>query len=374
MQKFLPKARKQTTLKNNFSLDDDRRKLFTDGYDNDMIKDKIRSVSIISPIKQYIQQIDDKLKSRRTQTIVKKSKSQMNASTSNGQDETKRYKRMKFMGIPIPQSAHKSIKLKCSKTELKSIVAKVSEASLLSNGNSDRFTKENKYSNIITSPEDIKLIPEIPDFDSIFIDEEKNYENRRNIKHFVKAQPRGTNPKELRSDKSLPWIEDELSCSILKAENDLNGKSFNDEVISMKITTDIVKKLNSAESTIKKAFNEVIASKLHDNKTPQDGKSDSHLTIHESGPAVDLEVQSTSNELSRISASSLSSEGTNFSNESGSYFMIVDEKIPINELNIANKFKVYIMTLSDMIISICFTRSNFPTEQKFSDNKRNSKF
>ena len=301
-----------------------------------MIKEKF---AIVSPIRQHVQQIDDKLKKRLYQSNVKKSKSHTNVVINKNQD-AKRYQRMKFMGIPIPQTAHSQRKI--LNADLKAIVVKISKTSHLSQTypTTDETTSQCKHSKVRFSPEDVKLIPKIPECD--YTTQHENRERLRTDKFasFSKAQPRGTDAKNLRIDKSLPWIEDELNAT--KAH--LEGKKENKKTFASENQLDTTspldvqsnRKIAENPSAIKKAYNEIISSKLQIYKTPYEGAFDAPNKEESNDEEnVDEKMQSTVE-----SSSSLSSVGTYFTNDSGSFIVDLDKKIPKSRMNQHKNFQV----------------------------------
>lgn len=321
-QREPPRAKILSSSKVEREPNDDKLFLFDDS------KTKMNSIAIVSPIRQHIQQIDEKLKIRSGQTNAKKSKSHM--SNLNNNQNVKRYQRMKFMGIPVPQSSQ--VPAKNLPDDLRTIVGKISQTSILSqampsNVFTDKSTSKHKHSNAQILPEDVKLIPKIPECDYTIKEERERLEADK-FAPFSRAQPRGTNAKNLRVDKSLPWIQDVLiKATKLKRER-RHGESFTSEILDADVQTE--RKVAKNPSAIKKAYLNFISCKLQDYKTPgEDFDGETNNAI------VDDEIQS-----SVESSSSLSSDGTHFTDDSGSYVMALDAKIHKSEMNLGTKFQV----------------------------------
>lgn len=274
------------------------------------------------------------MKSRLSQSPLWKSKSHTSIVKNNNPD-TKRYQRMKFMGIPVScDSSH----LPTKNCDLKMIVAKISSTSILSrqtpSDSINKFRSKGKQPHTPLTPEDVKLIPKVPEFDCTI--EERERTIVENCVLFTKAQPRGTNARNLRVDKSLPWIEDELNAAKAKFEKAREArKSFanalsEDEIEVQKAST----LADGSQTTIKKTFHEIIATKLQDYKALDD---DTVEVAHKENDDVgeDGEKQS-----SVESTSSLSSVGTNFTNDSGSCVLVLDQMIPKSQMNLQKKFLV----------------------------------
>lgn len=319
-----------STLKVEREPNDDKLFLFDDQ------KGIKKSVAIVSPIRQHIRQIDEKLKIQNGQTSAKKSKSHM--SIVNNNQNAKRYQRMKFMGIPVPRTppAPERAQMKVSPDDLKAIVGKISQTSILSqalpsNVSVDKSTSKHKHTNAQTSPEDVKLLPKIPECDYTIKEERERFRADKFVP-FNKAQPRGTDARNLLIDKSLPWIQDELNATKLKLEREYlrDGKSFASGILDIEADVQSERKIAENSSAIKQAYLKFIASKLQDYKILDEesiGKANKDT--------VDDEIQS-----SVESSSSLSSDGTHFTNDSGSYVMAMHTKIHKSEMNIREKFQV----------------------------------
>lgn len=267
--------------------------LFEHRYD---CNKKIDLASIESPIKQHIRQINENLRHRyrnEKRIKIKKSKNEIE----------KQLKRMNFMGIPTTNAD-------VSQCTIKSIVKKIS------------FNSTSKEP--VITRNGTKFKPKIPSFK---VEEDECKQTKATFR-FEKAQPRGNDPKMLRVDKSLPWIQSEIDeIKTKKMEKSENCEERKFSIVENAKSKKVVKnEPDESQSAIKKAFNEIISSKL------QNQKSD--LNLIEATDNRDSKVQSIE------STSTLSSTGTYFSDDSGSYFMILDQKIPKSELNIAKKFQV----------------------------------
>lgn len=265
-----------------------------------------RNVAIISPIREYIQQVEDRLQRRMIRTDARKSRSH---SSINNHD-AKRYQRMKFMGIPVPSTSHASTRV--SHTNLNSIVAKISQTSKVPNRK------------LAKSPEDVELLVKIPEFDCAN-ESERERSKVDKIPPFIRAQPRGTNAKDLRVDKSLPWIGDEFGVDV-KIDFG-NGKTFTDDDVPAQSEG----KVDESSSAIKKSYKEIIASKLQDYKQLRSAPDDAE----NKDDCEENQIQSTGE-----SSSTLSSDGTYFTDDSGSFIMDHDNKISKSQMIREKKFLV----------------------------------
>ena len=297
---------------------------------------KKRNNKVEGPIRQHIRQVNEKIKNRMLKAHPKKTENHM-----NNFDDCKlqknhisnRHRRMKFMGIPVEQTPPDDFSsMKVSRSDLNAIVAKVSKPSLLllsrEISSDDKSVPERKHSNAKPPPQVALLKPKIPQFNC------KVEENRERLEldkfvPFKKAQPRGSNARNLRADKSLPWIEDELNATKVKLQKDSEREeTFNDRISeSRKTTSKATKKKEENSSAIKKSFNETIAKKLQDYNPPNTNEMVQDLESS-------LKIQSFK------SSSSLSSTGTNFTNDSGSVLMFDNKRIPTREMNAEKKFLV----------------------------------
>lgn len=275
------------------------------------------NAAIVSPIRQHIRQVDVKLKAR---SAVGKSKS--HADVVNDQ---KRFQRMRFMGIPTRPVQ------KASDKEIRTIVAKISQTSIWSQELPPNLNKSTRYGEQTESAK-AKLTPRIPDFDCTTGDERERLKVDKFVS-FERAQPRGTNARNLRVDKSLPWIEDELHAARVKLEKESKSrKTFASEV---KLADEGIaasqskKEIDADTSAIKNSYKEIIASKLQCYKEPNVESSAGNE--HDDGDGILSAVES---------KSSLSSAGTYFTNDSGSFLIEMDKKIPKSEMNLQKKFQV----------------------------------
>lgn len=239
---------------------------------------------------------------------------------------------MRFMGIPVPSSFDG----KSSDSDLKAIVANVSRTSALPLENSSKesqSTSKLPLKKTRAPPEAVMLEPKVPEFD--YTDEERERSWVDKSVPFSKAQPRGTNARNLRVDKSLPWIQDDLDATRAKIKDGADErKSFTLGNPDSEMEIKRKKKSLAIQSEIKENFIEVIATKLLTYKAQDDsGEPKCEDTI--SG-----EIQSAVE-----SKSSLSSAGTYFTNDSGSFLMLDDRKIPKSEMNIRKKFQVSLLLI-----------------------------
>lgn len=303
-----------------------------------------KNVAIVSPIRQHIRKLDEKMKMRMSQSYAKKAKSHsciVNKDNNKGNQDSKRYQRMKFMGIPV----HHLPMIKVSHADLKAIVAEISQTSMLLLSHevpsNNKSTPKRKHSNTKILPGVVKLMPKVPEFDCTMEDERECLRLDK-FSPFRKAQPRGTNAKNLRVDKSLPWIEDELNATKVKLQKDSrNGKTFTDEIVeAKKALVYMKKKLDETPSAIKKSYNKIIASKFRDYNPP-----DNRLSKAENNEGNGKDAESAIEKQSFVSSSSLSSEGTYFTNDSGSVLMLGEQKILKSEMNVEKKFLVMIKNL-----------------------------
>jgi hypothetical protein len=285
VQEEPPKVKLISCLKASREPNDDKTILFG-GIDNAKI-----DLASTSPIKQHIRQIDQSLKLRYRTTKIKNSKE-----TSKNQ-----LQRMNFMGIPISQ---KYATKKCSRSDIESIVAKISQTTLRSD------EKLSLKERVVTTRDGVKFLPRIPEFETKLEGKDNKSKLMKEKFRFTKAQPHSL--KINCTDKSLTWFRKD---AIAKEENcEINVEGKNEEIENLKNSPP------KSQSEMKKSFNEIIARKWHD-YTPDDAQ-----TFIEKDDVKSLE--------------SLSSDGTNFSRDSGSFFMILDKKIPKTQLNISRKFQV----------------------------------
>lgn len=303
-----------------------------------------KSVAIVSPIRQHIEEIDEKIKIRANEAHVKKSESHMSIvnNKNNNRENLKRYQRMKFMGIPVSQTPSNADK-KSFESNLKAIVAKISQKSILSHETqtsdfTDKSISRGKHSNTRTLP-NVMLVPKVPELDYT---EERECSKVDKFVRFRSAQLRGTNAKNLRIDKSLPWIQDELNAIKLKLEK-VQGDEESLANANQKVEILEKRKTSGGKSAIKKSFNEIIATKLQAYKALDD-ISVIRVGVDES---VD-EIQSTVD-----STASLSSTGTYFTNDSGSCLMVQDKIIPKSQMNLQKKFQVKLNCFRGFHVEMC---------------------
>lgn len=174
------------------------------------------------------------------------------------------------------------------------------------------------------------LTPKIPELDCT-MEEERTRADK--FAPFIRAQPRGTNAKLLRVDKSLPWIEDELNATKGKLERAArDGKTFAEGTLNNDAEVDVKAKRKSDgnSSAMRQLYSEIIAGKLRAFGAV-DGLANNELD--KSG--IDDKIQSTVE-----SSSSLSSTGTNLTDDSGSFLLECDRKTPKSQMNMQKKFQV----------------------------------
>ncbi|CRK92367.1 CLUMA_CG005955, isoform A [Clunio marinus] len=271
------------------------------------VKTKKPSI-IVSPIQKHVEELNKKLKARLNENKPS------NRSTIVGlcNPETKQFQRMRFMGIPCLQYK------KHNDEHFKELVEKVSTMKL--------STFQPRVVKSKTLTENIQLKPKVPEI--ISCDEAKEKEEEIDkFSYFTRAQPRGTDKRNLRIDKSAPWIEDELIAMKVKLENERDvEKTLNveSEVISSVSSNHSIEKIDTEVSGMKKSYKEVISSKLEAYKSQN--KVGSNKTTEDNILVVEKN-------------SSLSSIGTNFTNDSGSFLLEMDKKIPKSDINLKRKFK-----------------------------------
>lgn len=201
------------------------------------------SAAIVSPIRRHIQQIDEKMSARMSQTQAKKSKS--HTSIDDAKARAKRHQRMEFMGISVAPMANENLKL--SRADLQTIVTKVSETSMLSRGNfSDKSNSRQWHKSTRRVPEEPKLTPKIPELDCTM---EEEHARADRFAPSIQTQASGTNAKLFRADKAE---QDEWNAKLDEGARD--GKTFakgSEEV-----------RVKAKPSAMKKLFSEIIASKL----------------------------------------------------------------------------------------------------------------
>ncbi|XP_070507030.1 uncharacterized protein [Chironomus tepperi] len=249
---------------------------------------------------------------------------------------------MKFMGIPtmamseLKQSNDNERIL--GENQAETFSTHDDKMKVKDHNNDDKLTSKDKHSNTITTPEAVKLIPKIPSSSCSDITEDECEQSK--VVRFTKAHPRGNNPELLRIDKSLPWIQNDINSAKVKFQidsNEMNRKSYNVAIdnwnhVSIDSIKDEIDDKNQTE--IRRNFNNIIASKrMHYIKSVgielnEIENDNSHATVDK-----DYDIESMQ------SASTLSSTGTYFTNDSGSHVVILDEEIPKSRVNIGKKFQ-----------------------------------
>ncbi|KAL7024344.1 hypothetical protein ACKWTF_013001 [Chironomus riparius] len=339
-----PKGKILSSIKGACDPNDDKTFLFNDKNEsNKMMMTKIKKSSIMknikSPIKQHIKEIDKKLKQKYLPRMKKSLKSQIDVN-----EIQKRYQRMKFMGIPTMEMSEfeqTNDNERTYRMNQETVSTHDEKMKGEKHNNDDKLTSKGKHSNTITTPEAIKLIPKIPSSSCSDMTEDECEQSK--VVGFTKAHPRGNNPELLRIDKSLPWIYNEINSAKVKFQIDydeMNRKSYNVAIdnwnhVSIDIDGENKKKeIDENQSEIKRSFNSIIASKRkHYMKSVgielNDGEDDNaHATVDK-----DYDTKSMQ------SASTLSSTGTYFTNDSGSHIVILNEEIPKSRVNIGKKFQ-----------------------------------
>lgn len=239
------------------------------------------------------------------------------------------------MGIPVPQSSR--VQAKVSQVELQTIVANVSQATILYRdipSNIESLLKR-KQVNPRLMLEDVKLLPRIPKCDYAIEEEQENLRADK-FPLFTKAQPRGRNGRNLRTDKSPLRMEFELNATRAKFETVLEyGKSSSSCIPDTVARIQSKGKFDESETKLKKSYNGIIAAKLQAFKQLASGLSEVPLKALVENEQIDDDIQSTV-----AACSSLSSEGTYFTNDSGSFLLEMDQKIPKREMNLKKNFRV----------------------------------
>lgn len=268
--------------------------------------------SIKSPLRQHIQK---KVKLLKLRNRIKKEEKN---SQSKNEDE-KQLKPTNFVRCQLSNA-------KSTRFSVKSIVKQVSDGQLTSKV-------------ISTADGGAKFMPKIPIFRAVKDESEKiNFFPRL----FVKTQPKGSDSKLLRLDRSLP-----LNLSEIDVGQTIRTSKTSEESNLLSVETD-EKQLNSfivtsADvqniGTIKKTFKNIIANKLQ-NQHKNVNKSFLECEAGCSGNDGIINSDQDFKAQSNLSSTSLSSKATNFSLDSGSFLMLFDEKIRKSQLNIANKNQV----------------------------------
>lgn len=345
-QSVPPKGKLLSSIKATCDPNDDKTLLFRENDNNRNDTTNNMNTRTESAIKHHIRQIDLKMKQRICKSKMKKAEIIVDESETQ-----KRFQRMKFMGIPTTRE--RAI-MKSQQNEIVSIVEKISKNSLLHNANdndarwhNDKSTSNTTNLNAKIPLAGIKLKPKIPAFvyeskitsdanhtkmKMTTIDDE--CEQSKAISTFTRAQPRGNNPEMLRIDKSLPWIQPNINATRAKLKSDfeINGNSCNVAVANDNHAThvqhcDMKRKIEDEnQSEIRRCYKNIIATK-HQQYNPNN-----ELRNDEDDDGSEMQ--------SMQSESSLSSNGTYFTNDSGSYVVIFNEKIPKSRVNIGKKFQV----------------------------------
>jgi len=295
---------------------DEKKLIFNDDSKSIEHKKHKKPICIVSPIRQHIKEANEKLKTR-----VKLS------STSNrmGGSMNHQLLRDKRRAAITP---HASSSSKWSATELNQIVARISQSSVLFAGGfpSTRTpfdaidvalnAKLNKqHLNAKHSPEAVRLMAKIPEWDDSIPEREEEEERSCNP---TKAQQRERNPW---IDKSLPWVQDVIESSALEAAPAKQIKAAEDGKSLLEESHNEKKRETVCESSaIKKNFKEIIASKLRIYKPPPNDSFE--------------ESASSSGSASKTSLS------TNFSNDSGSFVQLEGNRKVHSSALKSTKFEV----------------------------------
>lgn len=224
----------------------------------------------------------------------------------------------------------------CTKNEIHSIVAKVSKATLLksvrkcSEFRSEKVDKSS-FQHTINSL-DTKRSPQAVNcsVDELANEAKKSWKIDP-IPSYKKVKPHI----KLRADKSLPWIQDDLDATKIKIqmENKQQQQHLDKDFIEMEnLCSEVTRKRDHAdESSIKKMYHHCIATKLNELKSTPSG-----TFVHEQ---QNSEVaDETMENVSMETISSISSDCTNFTNDSGSYVAMLDDNVPMEYFRNAGEF------------------------------------
>ncbi|CAO1420922.1 unnamed protein product [Diamesa serratosioi] len=336
-----PKERILSTVNVPRDANDDKKFIFEDNKK----PTKVNSL-ITSPIKEYIQQLNTKLEARKSKLTRYQTKSQQDNFT-NLNDNRRRTQSKNFMSIPMPSISETCASTKkCTKNEIHSIVAKVSKASLLkplqrkSEKVDKSFCKYTINSSLTNkrSPQAVECLPQNRSSVNELANEAKESWKIDPIPSYKNVKPHRKDVKKLHHDKSLPWIQDDLDATKIRIqmENEEQKKSFDIDFIELEhsSTNITVKRDYGHESSIKKLYLNCIANKLNELKsTPLD-------TVATEEQTFDFE---TIESVSMDSVSFVSSDCTNFTNDSGSYVVMLDDKVPMENFRNAGGFQNHSM-------------------------------
>jgi hypothetical protein len=308
-QKEPPKGKLFSSLKGACDPNNDKTVLFTSDREN-------ASDIPSSAVRNHIQQIDSALRQRNCKSKVRK------MPTTDANETERRLQRMIFMGIPTERR---------DKSKIQFIVSEISRNSALTH----KSTSKDNHLNAKIAPRGVKLMPAIPARvewqQDVAAETEDECEQSKIAPPFVNAKPRGSDPEMLRTDKSLPWIQHDVDATRANLESSrakCNAMADYEKEDGAHVRRDKEKIADANRSEMKRCYDGIIAMKLR-----------SHGDIDNS----ENELQNDESEAgmqSMQSASSFSSTGTNFTNDSGSYIVVLNEKIPKSRLNIGKKFQV----------------------------------
>ena len=286
--------------------------------------------------------MNTKLAARMDKLSRKHAKSQQDI-LANINENQKGTQNINFMGIPMPSISETGASTKkCTKNEIHSIVAKVSKASLskpiqrCSQYRTEKVDKSfSKHTinslDIKRFPQAVQCLPQNCSADEL-ANEAKECWKIDPIPLYQKVKPHGTQAKKLRADKSLPWIQDDLDATKIKIqmENEKQQRLDTDFIEMEDLGSGVTsKRVHDDESSIKKLYLDCIANKLNELKLPHQG------TVMVEGTTSDVE---TMGNISMETISSISSDCTNFTNDSGSYVVMLDDNVPMEHFRNAGGF------------------------------------
>jgi hypothetical protein len=346
MVKKPPKGKLLSTLKDTCDPNDVKLFLFADCDANrNRNQNTAQTVAIESPIRHQIRQIEKKLMKRRQQpTDESQSKSQIDTSA-----ERKRYQRMKYLGIIPPTT---TINTTTTRTNVAAVEDEIEKFSMCDNAivDDDKLTSKDGKKKLLLQ-DTPKLLPKIPALVSCNVNSQIEDECVQSKlvqpPPTIKVQPRGKKSR----DKSMPCIEDDINATRQKLQQqqelgkvEMKVSSFEHEierdnqVAQHNGNCDVVEE-NENQSEMRRKFYSIIASKRREyNENSQSPAAGEGAIV-----------------ASDDTESMLSSVGTNFTYDSGSYVMIFDEKIPKSKVNMEKKFQV----LSTIIVFKNLTTSTY---------------
>lgn len=212
-----------TSLKVEQDPNDDKIILF----DESSVGQKKRNINIESPIRQHIEKVEKKLKNRFLNKKIHR----------NVNDE----KRTRFMNTSMSLENHQKPD---NVNECKS--------------------NDARFSTIVISPEDMKLLPRIPNFDCEQKHKKTMDSKSKGIANFSKTHSVVSNLNNVRVDPTLPNVADILEDMKIDCKNLLNIDSLtNYSPPHFNETKDFGEKMNvESLSEMRRSYKAVISSKL----------------------------------------------------------------------------------------------------------------